>query len=68
MGRAGGGVCVVPLFFPESSIGWIGFAASLAAVNADTWATELGVLNPSSPRLITNLHKRVEKGTSGGIS
>ncbi len=53
---------------PESTVGWVGFAAALAAVNADTWATELGVLNPAAPRLITDLRKRVEKGTSGGIS
>jgi uncharacterized protein (TIGR00297 family) len=55
-------------FYPESIIPWIGFAASLAAVNADTWATELGVLNPTPPRMITDLRKHVEKGTSGGIS
>lgn len=55
-------------FFPDSPLPWLGFAASLAAVNADTWATELGVLNPNPPRLITNLTKVVEKGTSGGIS
>jgi uncharacterized protein (TIGR00297 family) len=54
--------------YPESMIPWVGFAASLAAVNADTWATELGVLNPTSPRMITDLRKLVEKGTSGGIS
>lgn len=54
--------------FPEATWPWLGFAASLAAVNADTWATELGVLNPSAPRLITNLGKVVEKGTSGGVS
>jgi len=54
--------------YPESILPWIGFAASLAAVNADTWATELGVLNPTPPRMITDLRKRVEKGTSGGIS
>jgi uncharacterized protein (TIGR00297 family) len=59
---------LVHFLFPESSVGWVGFAASLAAVNADTWATELGVLNPTPPRLITDLKKRVEKGTSGGIS
>jgi uncharacterized protein (TIGR00297 family) len=56
------------VFFPEATWPWLGFAASLAAVNADTWATELGVLNPTAPRLITNLRKDVEKGTSGGVS
>ena len=55
-------------FFPNALWPWLGFAAALAAVNADTWATELGVLNPSQPRLITNLKLKVEKGTSGGIS
>ena len=59
---------LIHALFPESSLGWVGFAASLAAVNADTWATELGVLNPTRPRLITDLRKRVEKGTSGGVS
>lgn len=54
-------------FFPQASWTWMAFAASLAAVNADTWATELGVLNPSMPRLIKNW-KPVERGTSGGIS
>ena len=55
-------------FYPESALPWVGFAAALAAVNADTWGTELGVLNPHPPRIITNLRKVVEKGTSGGIS
>jgi uncharacterized protein (TIGR00297 family) len=54
--------------YPESILPWIAFAASLAAVNADTWATELGVLNPTDPRMITDLRKHVERGTSGGIS
>jgi uncharacterized protein (TIGR00297 family) len=54
-------------FFPQAAWTWMAFAASLAAVNADTWSTELGVLNPSLPRLITNW-KAVERGTSGGIS
>ncbi len=56
------------IFYPEAAWPWIGFAASLAAVNADTWATELGVLNPHPPRMIIDLRKIVEKGTSGGIS
>jgi uncharacterized protein (TIGR00297 family) len=55
------------VLFPEAAWTWAGFAASMAAVNADTWATELGVLNPTPPRLITN-GQPVEKGTSGGIS
>ncbi len=59
---------LVHALYPESAIGWVGFAAALAAVNADTWATELGVLNPTQPRMITDLRKRVDKGTSGGIS
>ena len=55
-------------FFPNEIWPWLGFAAALAAVNADTWGTELGVLNPNPPRMITDLTKVVEKGTSGGIS
>lgn len=55
-------------FFPDTLWTWLGFSAALAAVNADTWATELGVLNPSQPRIITNIKQKVEKGTSGGIS
>ncbi len=54
--------------YPDAVWPWLGFAASLAAVNADTWATELGVLSPHPPRMITNLRKSVEMGTSGGIT
>lgn len=56
------------VFFPAEAWPWLAFAASLAAVNADTWATELGVLSPRPPRMMTNLTKVVEKGTSGGVS
>ncbi len=55
-------------FFPEAIWPWLGFAAALAAVNADTWGTELGALNPGLPRMITDFRKIVEKGTSGGVS
>ena len=51
---------ILPLF-------WIGFAASLAGANADTWATEMGVLNPRLPVLLTKF-KRVPRGTSGAVS
>ncbi|MGE5072661.1 MAG: DUF92 domain-containing protein [Anaerolineae bacterium] len=54
--------------FPGAAWPWIGYAGALAAVNADTWATELGVLDPGEPRLISSLRRRVEKGTSGGVS
>lgn len=43
------------------------FAGAMAAANADTWATELGVLSPTKPHLITN-GEPVEPGTSGGIT
>lgn len=55
-------------FISDASWVWVAFAACLAAVNADTWATELGVLSKPPPRMVTNLSKEVEKGTSGGIS
>jgi len=56
------------VLFPAAAWPWLGFAAALAAVNADTWATELGTLSPGPPRLFTDLRKRVETGTSGGVS
>jgi uncharacterized protein (TIGR00297 family) len=44
-----------------------GFIGALATANADTWATELGVLSVSKPRLITT-GRPVAPGTSGGIT
>jgi uncharacterized protein (TIGR00297 family) len=66
-GAAAGVFVILHLFFPQSVWPWLGFAGSLGAVNADTWATELGVLSPSLPRMLTS-GKRVENGTSGAIS
>jgi uncharacterized protein (TIGR00297 family) len=53
--------------FPGDPVPWIAFCGAMAAVNADTWATELGVLSAREPRMITN-GRTVERGASGGIS
>jgi uncharacterized protein (TIGR00297 family) len=43
------------------------FAGVMATVTADTWATEIGVLSPRAPRLVTTW-RAVEPGTSGGVT
>ena len=43
------------------------FAAALASSNADTWASELGVLSKKEPIQLFPV-KRVAKGTSGAVS
>lgn len=45
-----------------------GMVGALATANADTWATELGVLSALPPRRITNLRVVVVPGTSGGVT
>ncbi|NBC03408.1 MAG: DUF92 domain-containing protein [Bacteroidetes bacterium] len=56
------------LWFTLNSIAYLIAAfAVVAASTADTWATEIGTLNPGKTRKITTFEK-VEPGTDGGIS
>jgi uncharacterized protein (TIGR00297 family) len=50
-----------------SSLWLAAYLGVMSAVNADTWATELGVLSTKPPRLITT-GKPAPVGTSGAIS
>lgn len=43
------------------------FIGVMATVTADTWATEIGVLSPRPPRLVTSW-RVIEPGTSGGVT
>ncbi|KAI1371568.1 integral membrane protein DUF92-domain-containing protein [Hypoxylon crocopeplum] len=47
----------------------VGIIANYAAVCADTFSSELGILSRSSPRLITSLSlRKVPRGTNGGVT
>lgn len=45
------------------------YVAHFATANGDTWASEVGILSPTQPRLVTSLFTRVvPAGTNGGMS
>lgn len=47
----------------------VGIIANYAAVAADTFSSELGILSKSEPRLITSLTlRKVPRGTNGGVT
>lgn len=69
---ANGGVaalaCLGGSLWPEHRLLWDAcFVGAMATVTADTWATELGVLATTPPRLITTFGV-VPRGTSGAVS
>jgi len=66
-GGVGSVLAILAFFYPQNIWLWAGYLGAMATVNADTWATELGVLDRHPPRLITT-GQRVETGTSGAIS
>ena len=65
-GGLGALLAVVYALYPEPLL-FAAFLGAMGTVNADTWATELGVLSRVPPRLITN-GELVAAGTSGGIT
>ncbi|KAH7148852.1 integral membrane protein DUF92-domain-containing protein [Dactylonectria macrodidyma] len=47
----------------------VGIIANYAAVAADTFSSELGILSKSEPRLVTSLTlRKVPRGTNGGVT
>ena len=60
-----GALLALAYAFTLQPILFVAFVGAMATVNADTWATELGVLSKTAPRLITN-GRVVPVGTSGG--
>jgi uncharacterized protein (TIGR00297 family) len=65
---ANGGVAATAALLSRLDPLWVAaFAGALAAAAADTWSTEIGGRSRTPPRLITT-GRRVEPGTSGGIT
>ncbi len=65
----GGVAALAAVLYAAVPAGWVWAAlvGALAAANADTWATELGVLSRQPPRLIIN-GRIVAVGTSGAVT
>ncbi|MCL4531799.1 MAG: DUF92 domain-containing protein [Actinobacteria bacterium] len=62
-----GALLAVMSFWPPTPALFAAFVGTMAAVAADTWATEIGTLAGGMPRLITT-GRKVPPGTSGAVS
>lgn len=62
-----GGILVVLYFLNPNELYYLVYVSILAAVCADTWATEIGTWKKTATYNILNL-KPVEQGISGGVS
>ncbi|WP_170169104.1 DUF92 domain-containing protein [Mesobacillus subterraneus] len=62
-----GAIAGLANFIEPNFIWLIMFAIALASANADTWASELGVLSKKQPMSV-KAFKRVPRGTSGAVS
>lgn len=59
-------LCIVHAIRPDP-VWAVAFVGVMAAVNADTWATEIGAFSRGEPRSIVT-GQNVPKGASGGVS
>ena len=66
-GGLAGIIIIIWYCFPEQEQFYPLYLASIAAVTADTWGTEIGTLLKGKPRSIITL-RPVDVGTSGGVS
>ncbi len=57
----------VLFYYNDNIIFLLGAVVAIAAANADTWASEIGILSKGKTRYIVNL-KLAPKGISGGIT
>jgi uncharacterized protein (TIGR00297 family) len=62
-----GAILAVAFAYSPEPLLFAAFLGVMSTVNADTWATELGVLSPMPPRLLTT-GQEVAPGTSGGVT
>jgi uncharacterized protein (TIGR00297 family) len=66
-GGVAAAIALLSILTGEARLLFAAFVGAVAEANADTWATELGILARQQPRLITN-GRAVPAGASGGVT